>query len=35
MGYTQGMNAPRDPWPGAISAGLLALGAFCLGAWLF
>jgi hypothetical protein len=34
-GYTQGINAPRDPWPGAFAALILAAAAFGLGAWLF
>ncbi len=34
-GYTMGINAPRDKWPGAFAAVLLAAAAFGLGVWLF
>lgn len=30
-GYHKALNLPRDRWPGAIAATLLAVGTFCLG----
>lgn len=35
QGFNEGLNAPRDRWPGAIAATALAVVAFVAGAMVF